>query len=864
MSLSPSRHPRPWTRAASLAAGIVAFVPIVAQGQTLFDFSGGSYGQTFDGSGSALPVGWGFGQGVAFASTTISSTQTGGTVGAGILAGSSAGGAYHFVNGTAGVSTERAIGFLTTGSFSNNRDIIFGFRNTTGLSITSLALSFNYEKYRSGFSAREWSFFGSDSDSNWGSAILNGAESYAGDLSNNDVLNPPVSVTKSVSISGLNIAPNEDYYFRWNYGGTGTGSGGQALGLDNLTFSATLTGGPLYWDTNGDSSGIGGAGAWDAGSLNWTTASDGTSSTIAPDASRNLVFGGAGGAVTVGAGAVANNGLTFASSGYSFSGGTIGFAGSITISNGTHTATISSAISGASGITKTGLGKLVLAGTNVFSGGLTLAGGTVEISADAALGASASGLTLGGGTFKTTASISLAAGRSVSGGGVLDIAPSTTLDVTGSASIGDIVLRNTGALRLSGVSPDVASLTIEEPGSIVGGLSPIDLGGPVTSTHASGTATIMAALNFGAVLHTFTIGNGLSAIDVLLSGNLTGTAGARLLKVGAGTLSLSGNNSGLVGTIQLGTASADGGTLSILSSSALGFSGSLELHSGTLRALSPSTIAATVTVDFSDSTALGTTFAGSAIDFLGGAQFSGGGTHTVVAESDVSIAGAVSGSANSFILRGAGSLTLKSGGSFTGDITVDAGELIVNGGFTAATRPEIVVLPAGILGGSLASGSLGALIADGGMISPGSSVDMTGALSATASGFALDIRTGGGLALQIGGVSVNDYDRISANGQVRLAGDLLLSLINGFLPVDGAVFTIISNDAGDAVTGTFSALPQLATVVTGGASFTIRYDGGDGNDVTLTAIPEPGVGALLLAGAAFSLIRRRPRFVGLH
>ena len=160
-----------------------------------------------------------------------------------------------------------------------------------------------------------------------------------------------------------------------------------------------------------------------------------------------------------------------------------------------------------------------------------------------------------------------------------------------------------------------------------------------------------------------------------------------------------------------------------------------------------------------------------------------------------------------------------------------------------------------MLGGNLNSGSLGAILANGGTLSPGNSGDPTGTIITTSAGLALDIRAGSTLAIQLGGTATGDYDRFIVNGQVSLGGGLSLSLVNGFVPAEGMAFTLVSNDAADAVSGTFSGLPNGAAVVASSSIFTINYAGGDGNDVVLTAIPEPASGALCLAG--FVLITRR-------
>jgi hypothetical protein len=100
---------------------------------------------------------------------------------------------------------------------------------------------------------------------------------------------------------------------------------------------------------------------------------------------------------------------------------------------------------------------------------------------------------------------------------------------------------------------------------------------------------------------------------------------------------------------------------------------------------------------------------------------------------------------------------------------------------------------------------------------------------------------------------------VSLNGQINLTLQL------GYDPADGVdPFPVLDNDGSDAIGGTglarFAiagrALEEGATFFAGGQGFRISYLGGTGNDVVLQAVPEPGVAALLLAGAC--VFARRP------
>jgi uncharacterized repeat protein (TIGR01451 family) len=119
---------------------------------------------------------------------------------------------------------------------------------------------------------------------------------------------------------------------------------------------------------------------------------------------------------------------------------------------------------------------------------------------------------------------------------------------------------------------------------------------------------------------------------------------------------------------------------------------------------------------------------------------------------------------------------------------------------------------------------------NGGTLSPGTSPDVitTGNLTLT---------SGSTLAIELLGPTVRTrYDQVNVTGTVDL-GSATLNVSLGFTPTAGQVFTIINNDgSADAVTGMFAGLPEGSTFTLGGRAFRVSYMGGDGNDVTLTAL----------------------------
>lgn len=205
---------------------------------------GTAFTENFDsldqGTNSTLPAGFRVNSTNDWTSGTTVVTVGYGTTGTGVVTGTSAGGTVNWGNGATGSATDRSLGFLTTGSFSSPRSIILKFTNNTGSTISKLDIGFDYEKYRSGTRQFDWTFFHGSAVSPATSAVA-GDQSYAADANNTVVSNPPTTISKSVSLSGLSIANGSDYYLRWTYTGLAGSTNAQGLGVDNLSITASTT-----------------------------------------------------------------------------------------------------------------------------------------------------------------------------------------------------------------------------------------------------------------------------------------------------------------------------------------------------------------------------------------------------------------------------------------------------------------------------------------------------------------------------------------------------------------------------------------------------------------------------------------------
>jgi hypothetical protein len=80
-------------------------------------------------------------------------------------------------------------------------------------------------------------------------------------------------------------------------------------------------------------------------------------------------------------------------------------------------------------------------------------------------------------------------------------------------------------------------------------------------------------------------------------------------------------------------------------------------------------------------------------------------------------------------------------------------------------------------------------------------------------------------------------DQVNASG-VTIAGGAVFSFgaVEGALQI-GTVLTAIGNTSASPISGVFTNLPDGAIVAIGENNFQADYQGGDGNDLTLTVVP---------------------------
>jgi hypothetical protein len=230
-----------------LALAALGLLPMVAQAQLKIIQATTPTTETFDGMGTAststaatVPVGF---QLTAVTSAPVygASTNTTATTQSTTYKSSfTAGGSYNFGDGgtAAASATDRALGFLGSSGTGAGlpRSILLAVQNTTGSPIQDLQVKFDLEQYRTNANAYTWTFFTSTDGSNWGQSLSD--QTFA--AATNAYFYPPNSTTKSVTLSGVNLANNGTLYLRWTMTGSSTSS--QGIGLDNLVLTPGLGG----------------------------------------------------------------------------------------------------------------------------------------------------------------------------------------------------------------------------------------------------------------------------------------------------------------------------------------------------------------------------------------------------------------------------------------------------------------------------------------------------------------------------------------------------------------------------------------------------------------------------------------------
>ncbi len=195
--------------------------------------------------------------------------------------------------------------------------------------------------------------------------------------------------------------------------------------------------------------------------------------------------------------------------------------------------------------------------------------------------------------------------------------------------------------------------------------------------------------------------------------------------------------------------------------------------------------------------------------------------------------GGESGGSDALLFKeGTGTLTLSGANTYTGGTAVDDGVLLITNTSGSATGSGSLSINQGTLGGTgkiMGLLSLGTGAGSGAFLAPG--LGGSGRLTVQSS-----LRFGG-LCSYLCEIDTKRKrsDSVTAKGVTILVDTTfrLISLGHRAIPA-GTTFAVIDNRSRNPINGTFDNLADGSTISAGGNTYLVNYEGGDGNDLTLT------------------------------
>jgi autotransporter-associated beta strand protein len=541
--------------------------------------------------------------------------------------------------------------------------------------------------------------------------------------------------------------------------------------------------------------------------------------------------------------------------------GNVTLSASQTVTTDGAALTVGGVISGTGfALTASGSGTLSLSGNNTFSGGTDLSGGTLDINNASAIGTGT--FTIDGGAIDNTSGSSITLSHNNTqvwnsdftfdgsnalnlGTGAVTLGATQTVTANGAAltvggAIGDggnaygLTMDGSGTLILNGADTFTGSIIIDS--------GAVQLGNADAAQHNTVSVDATNGLTFSTAIGSFTLGGfagtandtladtGSSAVTLTVGGNGStdvysgALGGSGAIIVAGGVLSLGADN-----TYSGGTTLNSGAQLNINNASALG-TGVFTINGGTID--NTSGAAVTLSTNNVQTWAGSFTFVGSSSLNLGAGAVTMTASPTLTIDAGtLTVGGAIgdSGSNRSLSIHG-GVLVLTGANTFGGGVTVATGTLDADNASGSASGTGNVTVDSGatLAGNGTLSG--GVTINSGGTLAPGSggTAILTAGSLTLASGSNLDIVLNGNTA-------GSGYDQVSVNGAVSISGGNL-DLSGTRSAHDGTVITLINNNGGGAITGTFQGLAEGATTTFNGVIYKSSYLGGSGHSATMTAL----------------------------
>lgn len=200
---------------------------------------------------------------------------------------------------------------------------------------------------------------------------------------------------------------------------------------------------------------------------------------------------------------------------------------------------------------------------------------------------------------------------------------------------------------------------------------------------------------------------------------------------------------------------------------------------------------------------------------------------------DTTFSGTIDGN-GSLTKIGTGTLFLSTPNTYTGGTIVENGKLAADNIVGSATGPGPVQVNAGTFGGR---GTIAGTVTVGTGTGPGATLTpekTTGAPDVLTVQSALTFNSDGlyEVGLKTKGAVAG---KTVANGVTIQSGASFAFVVHQHRVLrSGTLFTLVENTAGTPIAGTFSNLPDGSTFTVGLNTYKASYEGGDGNDLTLT------------------------------
>ncbi|QHE90867.1 transporter [Pandoraea fibrosis] len=366
-------------------------------------------------------------------------------------------------------------------------------------------------------------------------------------------------------------------------------------------------------------------------------------------------------------------------------GNNVGLSGTLTVL-GSHDLTLNGVLSGAGGLTKTGAATLTLGGSNTYTGATVVDAGTLALGAGASLNASGSINIASGATLDLSAGNGTQVIGAIDGAGTVNIGALVTeiggaTNDTFSGSLtgtGSVIKIGTGTETLTGQSTYTGGTVVQAGTLALGGAGTLAASGPLTLNNAGSTFDISGA-------------NGPQTV-----GALSADANTQI-RLGSNTLTFGDATSHTVAAIIGGSAGIvkqGSGTTTLLGTQQ--YTGSTTIADGTLAIGSTGNLGTGAVVALTgnravfDVSAAGNQTLGH-LSGSGGSVVLGGGSTLRVGNNDTAtLASAISGT-GALIMDGAGQLTLGGVNTFTGNVGVNSGALVLGAGGTLSNANDVTL-----------------------------------------------------------------------------------------------------------------------------------------------------------------------------